>query len=49
MTLNVMVVGKFYDNFDGLTAKQSPCDLYEYRADDDPHLLAGLDVHEVGV
>lgn len=49
MTLNVMVVGKFYDNFDGLTAKQSQCDMLDCHAEDDPHLLAGAEAHEVGV
>lgn len=49
MTLNVMVVGKFYDNFDGLTAKQSQYDLFNCHDNDDPYLLAETDVNEVSV
>lgn len=47
MTLNVMVVGKFYDNFDDFTTKQNQCDLYKHNIDDDPSLLAVNIVHKV--
>lgn len=48
MALNVMVVGKFCDNFNDSTAKQNQYDLYKHRDDDDPNLLAVNNTNEVG-
>lgn len=48
MALNVMVVGKFCDNFNDSTAKQNQYDLYKHCDDDDPNLLAVNNTNEVG-
>lgn len=42
-----MAVGKFYDNFHDLPAKQKQCDLYTNDNEDDPTVWTGKTLPKV--